>query len=196
MTKNLEKAFDLPPIKEAITKQKGEESKTILPTPEKALEKSAKILKALTIAEKVDFALTPVGSIDEHDTEMDDIATEALESYTELKELGMNMADAHSGRMMEVAASMLRTALDARSAKINRKLKTIDLQLKIDLWYNSDVKVKKKIADEIDLIFSDQKEEFKKKYSKSDFVKLVFIYLKLQGEDTNWTAEQLYKNIK
>ncbi len=144
MTKNLEKAFDLPPIKEAITKQKGEESKTILPTPEKALEKSAKILKALTIAEKVDFALTPVGSIDEHDTEMDDIATEALESYTELKELGMNMADAHSGRMMEVAASMLRTALDARSAKINRKLKTIDLQLKklrIDKIDNKDVDV-------------------------------------------------------
>lgn len=144
MTKNLEKAFELPPIKEAIAKQKGKESKELLPTPEKALEKSAKILKALTIAEKVDFALTPVDSIDEHDIEMDDIATEALESYTELKELGMNMADAHSGRMMEVAASMLRTALDARSAKINRKLKTIDLQLKklrIDKIDSKDVDV-------------------------------------------------------
>ena len=40
------------------------------------------------------------------------------------------MSDAHSGRMMEVAASMLKTALDARSAKMERKLKTIDLQLK------------------------------------------------------------------
>lgn len=130
MTRNLEEAFNLPPIKTAIAKQKGEESKKLLPSPEEALEKSAKILKALTIAEKVDHALTTVDSIDAHDVEMDDIATEALESYTELKELGMNMSDAHSGRMMEVAASMLRTALDARSAKINRKLKTIDLQLK------------------------------------------------------------------
>jgi hypothetical protein len=40
------------------------------------------------------------------------------------------MSDAHSGRMMEVAASMLKTSLDAKEAKINRKLKTIDLQLK------------------------------------------------------------------
>ena len=130
MTKNLEEAFQLPPIKEAIAKQKGETKKKLLPSPEEALENSAKILKALTITEKVDHALTTVDNITEHDNEMDDIAQEALESYTELKELGMNMSDAHSGRMMEVAASMLRTALDARSAKINRKLKTIDLQLK------------------------------------------------------------------
>jgi len=130
MTKNLEEAFDLPPIKQAIAKQKGEEKKELLPSPEEALENSAKILKALTITEKVDHALTTVDNITEHDGEMDDIAREALESYVELKELGMNMSDAHSGRMMEVAASMLRTALDAHSAKINRKLKTIDLQLK------------------------------------------------------------------
>ena len=130
MTKNLEDAFDLPPIKEAIAEQKGEVAETAEPTPEEVLEKSAKILKALTITEKVDHALTTVDNIDEHDVEMDGIAQEALESYIELKELGMNMSDAHSGRMMEVAATMLKTALDARSAKMERKLKTIDLQLK------------------------------------------------------------------
>lgn len=133
MTKNLEEAFDLPPIKEAIAKQKakdGVDESAQLPTPAEALENSAKILKALTTTEKVDHALITVDHIDEHDEEMDEISKEALESYTELKELGMNMSDAHSGRMMEVAASMLRTALDARSAKVDRKLKTIDLQLK------------------------------------------------------------------
>jgi len=130
MTKNLEEAFDLPPIKEAIAEQKGEIAETVESTPEEVLEKSAKILKALTITEKVDHALTTVDNIDEHDLEMDGIAQEALESYIELKELGMNMSDAHSGRMMEVAATMLKTALDARSAKMERKLKTIDLQLK------------------------------------------------------------------
>lgn len=131
MTKNLEEAFELPPIKDAIAKQKGDGTTEVAEhTPEEALENSAKILKALTITEKVDHALTTVDNITGHDTEMDYIAQEALESYIELKELGMNMSDAHSGRMMEVAASMLRTALDARSAKIDRKLKTIDLQLK------------------------------------------------------------------
>ena len=61
---------------------------------------------------------------------MDDLAKEALEAYLELKDLAMNMSDAHSGRMMEVAASMLRTSLDAKTAKVDRKLKTIDLQIK------------------------------------------------------------------
>jgi len=130
MTKNLEEAFDLPPIKEAIAAQKGALVESEPHTPAEALENSAKLLKALTITEKVDHALTTVDNINEHDTEMDSIAQEALESYIELKELGMNMSDAHSGRMMEVAATMLKTALDARSAKMERKLKTIDLQLK------------------------------------------------------------------
>jgi len=120
----------LPPIKEAIAAQKGALVESEPHTPAEALENSAKLLKALTITEKVDHALTTVDNINEHDTEMDSIAQEALESYIELKELGMNMSDAHSGRMMEVAATMLKTALDARSAKMERKLKTIDLQLK------------------------------------------------------------------
>ena len=40
------------------------------------------------------------------------------------------MSDAHTARLFEVAGAMLKTALDARDAKVNRKLKTIDLQLK------------------------------------------------------------------
>jgi len=71
-----------------------------------------------------------------------------------------------------------------------------DLQLKINLWYKSNVKVKKKLAIEIDLKYFNQNERIKQQYSKFDFVKLVYPYLKLQGEDKNWTPEQLYKNIK
>lgn len=125
MTKSLEETFNLPPIKE-VTKVEIKEVE-VKPTVE---EESTQIIKALTVAEKIDHALTRVDDLDNNDSEMDDIAKEALEAYVELKDLAMNMSDAHSGRMMEVAASMLKTSLDAKEAKINRKLKTIDLQLK------------------------------------------------------------------
>ena len=140
MGTKLEEAFDLRPIKEAEESQSDDfddtdpddakEAQKNAVTPKEAIEHATEIVTALSAAEKVDHALTTVAGLNEHDTEMDEIAKEALESYMELKELGMNMADSHSGRVMEVAATMLKTALEARDAKVNRKLKTIDLQLK------------------------------------------------------------------
>lgn len=140
MTTKLEEAFNLRPLKEAEAaradseeideKDAEKEQKKNSVTVEEAEQKSAELVTALTASEKVDHALTTVAGLDEHDEEMDEISKEALESYTELKELGMNMSDAHSGRIMEVAASMLGIALNARDAKVNRKLKMIELQLK------------------------------------------------------------------
>lgn len=127
MTKSLEETFDLPPIKEALDAQEKLSESTEVVSVE---DKETRILNALTVAEKIEHALTTVTELDNNDVEMDEIAQEALESYVELKDLAMNMADAHAGRMMEVAASMLKTSLEAKEAKINRKLKTIDLQLK------------------------------------------------------------------
>lgn len=125
MTKQLEAAFGLRPIKEAI----GEEE--VIPEPEeKPEEKAARIIKALSTAEKVDHSLAVVTGLDEHDADMDSIAQEAMEAYLEFKELGAQQSDAHAARMMEVAANMLNTAMNAKDAKVNRKLKTIELQLK------------------------------------------------------------------
>jgi hypothetical protein len=45
-------------------------------------------------------------------------------------DLGMNVEARYSGRVFEVAASMLKNAIDAKSAKIDKKLKMIELQLK------------------------------------------------------------------
>ena len=128
MTKSLEETFDLPPIKEALAAQEVEAQVPVVPAESKP--DPSKILNAITVAEKIEHALATVTELDHSDGEMDEIAEEALESYVELKDLAMNMSDAHAGRMMEVAASMLKTSLEAKEAKINRKLKTIDLQLK------------------------------------------------------------------
>ena len=45
-------------------------------------------------------------------------------------DLGMNVDSRYSGRIFEVAGNFLRNAIDAKSGKIDKKLKMIELQLK------------------------------------------------------------------
>ena len=45
-------------------------------------------------------------------------------------DLGMNVEARYSARMFEVAASMLGHAITAKTAKLDKKIKMIDLQLK------------------------------------------------------------------
>ena len=45
-------------------------------------------------------------------------------------DLGMNVESRYSGRVFEVAGGMLKTSLDAKVAKMDKKLKMIELQLK------------------------------------------------------------------
>ena len=64
------------------------------------------------------------------DTEVNDISSKAIDAYEDLMDLGMNVESRYSSRVFEVAGQMLKTALDARGAKIDKKLKMVDLQLK------------------------------------------------------------------
>lgn len=87
-------------------------------------------MAALTTAGKVDDALPAVQGLDMHDTEMDDIAKKAITTFTDLVSLGNNVPDMHAGKIFEVAGQMLKTALDAKNAKADKKLRMIELQLK------------------------------------------------------------------
>ena len=64
------------------------------------------------------------------DLEMDKLAVEAEESYKNLMDLGMNVDSRYSGRIFEVASNFLKNAIDAKSSKIDKKLKMVELQLK------------------------------------------------------------------
>ena len=61
---------------------------------------------------------------------MENIAERAMDSYEELMSLGMNVQDAHAGRIFETAGKMLQIAMDSKNAKVDKKLRMIDLQLK------------------------------------------------------------------
>jgi hypothetical protein len=125
MTTKLESLFNLAPSEDV--ELTPEES---VHRAEEIIEHTVEIANSITAIEKIDLALNTVTNLSEHDVEMDDIAKKAIESYNELCQLGLNVPEAHMSKIYEVAANMLNTALTAKDAKVQRKLKTIELQLK------------------------------------------------------------------
>jgi hypothetical protein len=139
MTKKLEDILNLPNVKEAFKEvDKKEKDKKLKetsngnsvgsnldPQTKKNLEKS------YAEFDKVAAALPQVKGLGElSDLELDKLAIEAEESYKNLMDLGMNVDSRYSGRIFEVAGNFLRNAIDAKSGKIDKKLKMIELQLK------------------------------------------------------------------
>jgi hypothetical protein len=121
MTKKLEEILNLP------------ESKKIIKQDDKAQSKAevAPLLRDIDEFDKISAALPRVKGLgDLADSELDDLAKKATDAYDDIMDLGMNVESRYSARMFEVAASMLKNAIDAKSAKLDKKLKMIDLQLK------------------------------------------------------------------
>ena len=122
MTKKLEDILNLPNVKEAFKKvdekEKAKEStngktKNLDPETHKNLQKS------YAEFDKVAAALPQVKGLGElSDLELDKLAVEAEESYKNLMDLGMNVDSRYSGRIFEVASTMLRNAIDAKSNKM------------------------------------------------------------------------------
>jgi hypothetical protein len=120
----MEDFFNLPPT---VVEQEVEEPPK---TKETLMLEAKEIYSSLTTAERVDYALPTVIGLETHDSEMDSIASKAVKTFEDLIALGGNVPDMHAGKIYEVAGQMLKTALDAKNAKAERKLKMIELQLK------------------------------------------------------------------
>lgn len=125
VTKKMEDFFNLPP-------SKVEEEIVVTPTKTKdeLMVEADQIFSALSTIEKIDHSLPTVVGLDSHDGEMDDIADKAVKTFQDLVNLGGNVPDMHAGKIYEVAGQLLKTALEAKNAKAERKLKMIDLQIK------------------------------------------------------------------
>jgi|APFre7841882654_1041346.scaffolds.fasta_scaffold84819_2 hypothetical protein len=125
MTKKMEEFFNLPPAEELEA-----EEEPPIKTREQLMVEAKEIYTSLTTAEKVDYALPTVVGLDMHDSEMDTIAFKAVKTFEDLIALGGNVPDIHAGKIYEVAGQMLKTALEAKNAKAEKKLRMIELQLK------------------------------------------------------------------
>jgi hypothetical protein len=80
--------------------------------------------------EKIENALPQVRGLEASDTEMDELASLAQGSYKDLMDLGMQVDSRFASEIFNSASSMLGHAITAKTAKINKKLKMLDLQLK------------------------------------------------------------------
>lgn len=125
MTKKLEELLDLPP------NPKGKKVSSDIIDP-KDVETSAKEkLRSIEEFDKISAALPQVKGLgDLSDSEFDALAQRATDAYDDLMDLGMNVEARYGARIFEVAGGMLKNAIDAKSAKIDKKLKMIELQLK------------------------------------------------------------------
>jgi hypothetical protein len=79
--------------------------------------------------DKIDAALPGVHDLDTGDDELDELALLAKEKAQDLIDLGMNIDPRFAGVIMQTAGTMLGHAITAKTAKMDKKLKTIQLQL-------------------------------------------------------------------
>ncbi len=122
MTKKLEELLNLPESKKIV---KEEEKKA------KKAEVAQPFMRDISEVDKMSAALPQVKGLgDASEAEFDALAQRATDAYDDLMDLGMNVEARYSGRVFEVAAGMLKNAIDAKAAKIDKKLKMIELQLK------------------------------------------------------------------
>jgi len=120
MTRKLEDLFDLPPS------AAPESDEPLTPPP----HDMAIVPETLDQIDKIEAALPAVRGLEATDSEMDDLAQKATDSYKDLMDLGMQVDSRFASEIFSVASQMLGHAITAKNAKVMKKLKIIDLQLK------------------------------------------------------------------
>ena len=125
MTKKLEDLLNLPDAKE-IAAEEAEKTKATAVSKEQN-----ETFRDIEELDKIAAALPQVKGLGElADKELNEVAEKAMQAYEDLMDLGMNVESRYSGRVFEVAGTMLKTNLDAKVAKLDKKLKMVELQLK------------------------------------------------------------------
>ena len=131
MTKKLEELFNL---EEQDKEPKIEEPTEVETSVVKAEEMEAEIKSVDQSYQAIQNITKDLPEVKELDTlgesDLDHLADKAEKAYDDLMDLGMNVEVRYSGRIFEVAGSMLKNAVDAKSAKIDKKLKAVDLQMR------------------------------------------------------------------
>ena len=119
MTKKLEELFELPVQEKEINESLIEKA-----------EFDSINADTLNNLEKIESALPQVKGLEASDGEMDELASLATNSYKDLMDLGMQVDSRFASEIFNSASSMLGHAITAKTAKLNKKLKMIELQLK------------------------------------------------------------------
>ncbi len=140
MTRKLEDELGLPYLDELLKlerESKEQEELNKIHEAEEELQElrendpttAASFENALSKTQELEKNLADHIGLRQHDSEMDEVANEAMDAYRAFRDLSLNCSPAHTGKIAETAANMLRIALDARNAKSDKKLRMWRLQL-------------------------------------------------------------------
>ena len=124
MTQKLEELLNLPESKEIIDEAKKKAKA-------EAKQEQKETFREIAEFDKITSALPQVKGLGQlADTELNEVADKAMSAYEDLMDLGMKVESRYSGRVFEVAGQMLKTSLDAKNVKLDKKLKMVELQLR------------------------------------------------------------------
>lgn len=113
----MEELFDLPP-QDSVQEAESIETQKL------------ELANAENIIDRIDQALPQVHDLDSADTELDELSKLARDKFEDLMDLGMNVEARYSGTILQTAGILLGHAITAKQAKIDKKLRMVDLQLK------------------------------------------------------------------
>ena len=118
MTKKLEALFNLP-----SPDATPEES-------QQTIAENRELITEVDLAiDKIDAALPTVRDLETGDTELDELASLAKTKAEDLIDLGMNVEPRFSGVILQTAGMLLGHAITAKTAKLDKKLRMVQLQL-------------------------------------------------------------------
>lgn len=120
MTKKLEETFNLTPVGD------GEADVDVI----KVINDNKHIITEVDEAiDKIDAALPMIKDLDTSDEELDELAKIAKDKAEDLLDLGMNVDPRFSGVIFQTASQLLGHSITAKTAKMDKKLRMINLQL-------------------------------------------------------------------
>jgi len=105
MNKKIEEVFDLPPMENEANSQYP------------------------TDAEEQSMGLDLTKMQEQLDSDMDKYADKAMHAFQDLMDLGQNVEDRHAAAVFDTASKMMTNAITAKTAKMDKKLKMVQLQL-------------------------------------------------------------------
>ncbi len=120
MTKKLEQLFDLPEMGDG----------SVDPAVQKTIEENRSVIVEVDAAiDKIDASLPMINDLAAMDSELDELANLARTKAEDLLDLGMNVDPRFGGPIMVTAGQLLGHAISAKTAKMDKKLRMISLQL-------------------------------------------------------------------
>ena len=123
MTKKLEDLLNLPDSQEIVKEDQDKSDKIA----KSEIAEQEETRRSIVELDKISSALPQVKGLGEMaDKELNEVSDKAMQAYEDLMDLGMNVESRYSGRVFEVAGQMLKTNLDAKTAKLDKKLKNMD----------------------------------------------------------------------